>query len=89
MTSRIASKSNYLVELVGTFILVYAIASAATTYRDSGTLGLIGIGLALAAASLSVTLEIIGHRIIHLRSNAYKIKIWLLRAHRATFCAAR
>jgi MIP family channel proteins len=45
MMSRIASKSNYLVEVVGTFILVYAIVSAATTYRDSGTLGVIGIGL--------------------------------------------
>jgi glycerol uptake facilitator-like aquaporin len=29
-------KHKYLVEIVGTFILVYAIASAATVYSDSG-----------------------------------------------------
>ena len=38
-------KHKYLVEIVGTFILVYAIASAATVYSDSGQLGVIGIGL--------------------------------------------
>ena len=37
-------KHKYLVEIVGTFILVYAIASAATVYSDSGQLGVIGIG---------------------------------------------
>ena len=37
-----SSKYNYLVEIVGTFILVYAIASAATVYSDSGQLGVIG-----------------------------------------------
>jgi hypothetical protein len=34
-------KHKYLVEIVGTFILVYAIASAATVYSDSGQLGVI------------------------------------------------
>ena len=29
-------KHKYLVEIVGTFILVYAIASTATVYTDSG-----------------------------------------------------
>ena len=37
--------TKYIAELVGTFILVYAIASAATVYRNSGQLGVIGIGL--------------------------------------------
>jgi aquaporin Z len=45
-----SSKYNYLVEIVGTFILVYAIASAATVYSDSGQLGVIGIGLVHALA---------------------------------------
>ena len=36
-------KHKYLVEIGGTFILVYAIASAATVYSDSGQLGVIGI----------------------------------------------
>jgi MIP family channel proteins len=61
MTSRIASKSNYLVEVVGTFILVYAIVSAATTYRDSGTLGLIGIGL-VHAFVLAAIVYAIGYK---------------------------
>ena len=39
------NKKNYLIELVGTFILVYAITSAATVYSKSGQLGIIGIGL--------------------------------------------
>src|SRR3712207_3252211 len=34
-------KAIFLVEMVGTFILVYAIASAATFYSDSGELGAI------------------------------------------------
>ena len=37
----VGSKSKYLVEIVGTFILVYAICSAATVY--SGTNKLLGI----------------------------------------------
>jgi len=37
-------KHKYLVEIVNTFILVYAIASAATVYSDTGQLGVIGIG---------------------------------------------
>jgi aquaporin Z len=43
-------KNKFLVEIVGTFILVYAIASAATVYSDSGQLGVIGIGLVHALA---------------------------------------
>jgi hypothetical protein len=48
------SKSKYLVEIVGTFILVYAICSAATVYSGTNKLlgivglvqlGMIGIGL--------------------------------------------
>lgn len=39
------NKSKYLAEIVGTFILVYAIMSAATVYRDSGQLGVMAIGL--------------------------------------------
>jgi glycerol uptake facilitator-like aquaporin len=42
-------KHKYLVEIVGTFILVYATASAATVYSDSGQLGVIGIGLVHAS----------------------------------------
>jgi MIP family channel proteins len=34
-----------LAELIGTLILVYAIASAAVVYSDSGQIGVIGIGL--------------------------------------------
>jgi len=59
------SKSNikhkYLVEIVGTFILVYAIASAATVYSDSGQLGVIGIGLVHALA-LTAIIYAIGYR---------------------------
>ena len=32
-------RNKFLIEIVGTFILVYAIASAATVYSDSGQLG--------------------------------------------------
>jgi glycerol uptake facilitator-like aquaporin len=39
------TKSSYLVEIVGTFFLVYAILSAASVYSKSGQLGVIGIGL--------------------------------------------
>ena len=56
-----SSKYNYLVEIVGTFILVYAIASAATVYSDSGQLGVIGIGLVHALA-LTAIVYAIGYR---------------------------
>ncbi len=54
-------KHKYLVEIVGTFILVYAIASAATIYSHSGQLGLIGIGLVHALA-LTAIIYAIGYR---------------------------
>src|SRR5688500_4900900 len=54
-------KHKYLVEIVGTFILVYAIASAATVYSDSGQLGVIGIGLVHALA-LTAIVYAIGYR---------------------------
>jgi aquaporin Z len=44
------SINKYIAEIVGTFILVYAIASAATVYQNSGQLGVIGIGLVHAFA---------------------------------------
>jgi MIP family channel proteins len=55
------SKNKYLSEIVGTFILVYAIASAATVYSDSGQLGVIGIGLVHALA-LTAIVYAIGYR---------------------------
>ena len=58
---RTSSKSKYLAEFVGTFILVYAIASAATVYSDSGQLGVIGIGLVHALA-LTAIVYAIGYR---------------------------
>ena len=54
------SKKKYLAEIVGTFILVYAIASAATVYSDSGQLGVIGIGL-VHALVLTVIVYAIGY----------------------------
>jgi aquaporin Z len=54
-------KNKFLVEIVGTFILVYAIASAATVYSDSGQLGVIGIGLVHALA-LTAIVYAIGYR---------------------------
>jgi aquaporin Z len=54
-------KHKYLVEIVGTFILVYAIASAATVYADGGQLGVIGIGLVHALA-LTAIIYAIGYR---------------------------
>ena len=36
---------KFLVEIVGTFILVYAICSAGTVYADRGQLGIIGLPL--------------------------------------------
>jgi len=52
---------QYLVEIVGTFILVYAIASAATVYSDSGQLGVIGIGL-VHTLVLTAIIYAIGYR---------------------------
>lgn len=54
-------KHKYLVEIVGTFILVYAIASAATVYSDSGQLGVIGIGLVHALVLIAI-IYAIGYR---------------------------
>lgn len=48
-------------EIVGTFILVYAIASAATVYSHSGQLGVIGIGL-VHALVLTAIVYAIGYR---------------------------
>jgi aquaporin Z len=47
-------KSSYLVEIVGTFFLVYAILSAASVYSKSGQLGVIGIGLVHAFALTAI-----------------------------------
>lgn len=54
-------KIKFLAELVGTFILVYAIASAATVYSDTGQLGVIGIGL-VHALVLTAIVYAIGYR---------------------------
>ena len=54
-------KFKFLVEVVGTFILVYAICSAATVYADSGQLGIIGIGL-VHALVLTAIVYAIGYR---------------------------
>src|SRR4051794_1572773 len=51
-------QKNYLIELVGTFILVYAIASAATVYSKSGQLGVIGIGLVHAFVLTAIVFAI-------------------------------
>jgi aquaporin Z len=59
--AKFSVKHKYLVEIVGTFILVYAIASAATVYSDSGQLGLIGIGL-VHALVLTAIIYAIGYR---------------------------
>jgi aquaporin Z len=56
-----SNKNNYLVEIVGTFFLVYAIASAATVYSKSGQLGVIGIGLVHALALTAIVYSI-GYR---------------------------
>lgn len=53
-----SNKNNYLVEIVGTFFLVYAIASAATVYSRSGQLGVIGIGLVHALALTAIVYSI-------------------------------
>ena len=61
------SKSIYLIEIVGTFILVYAICSAATVYSGTnkllgivglGQLGMIGIGLVHAFALIAIVYAI-------------------------------
>ena len=54
-------RNKFLIEIVGTFILVYAIASAATVYSDSGQLGVIGIGL-VHALVLTAIVYAIGYR---------------------------
>ena len=58
-------KFKFLVEVVGTFILVYAICSAGTVYADRrvlvGQLGIIGIGLVHALA-LTAIIYAIGYR---------------------------
>ena len=54
-------RNKFLVEIVGTFILVYAIASAATVYSDSGQLGVIGISL-VHALVLTAIVYAIGYR---------------------------
>ncbi len=54
-------RNKFLIEIVGTFILVYAIASAATVYSDSGQLGVIGIGL-VHAMVLTAIVYAIGYR---------------------------
>jgi MIP family channel proteins len=56
-----SQRNKYLVEIVGTFILVYAICSAATVYRNSGQLGVIGIGL-VHALVLTAIIYAIGYR---------------------------
>jgi MIP family channel proteins len=63
------SKNKYLVEIVGTFILVYAICSAATVYSTKvpqgiaglGQLGMIGVGL-VHALVLTAIVYAIGYR---------------------------
>ncbi len=55
------SINKYVAEMVGTFILVYAIASAATVYQNSGQLGVIGIGL-VHAFVLTAIVYAIGYR---------------------------
>ncbi len=55
------SRKNYVIELVGTFILVYAIVAAATVYGKSGQLGVIGIGL-VHAFVLTAIVYAIGYK---------------------------
>jgi aquaporin Z len=55
------SINKYIAEIVGTFILVYAIASAATVYQNSGQLGVIGIGLVHAFVLIAIVYTI-GYR---------------------------
>lgn len=55
------SNSKYLVEIVGTFILVYAICSVATLYSGLGQLGWVGIGL-VQGLVLTAIVYAIGYR---------------------------
>jgi aquaporin Z len=63
------SKNKYLVEIVGTFIIVYAICSAATVYSTNvrqgiaglGQLGMNGVGL-VHALVLTAIVYAIGYR---------------------------
>jgi MIP family channel proteins len=65
----VGSNTKYLVEIVGTFILVYAICSAATVYSTNvrqgiaglGQLGMIGVGL-VHALVLTAIVYAIGYR---------------------------
>jgi aquaporin Z len=57
-STSIGSKKKYLAEIVGTFILVFAIASAATVYHNSGQLGVIGIGLVHALVLTAIVYAI-------------------------------
>ena len=59
--STASHRNKYLVEIVGTFMLVYAICSAATVYQHSGQLGVIGIGL-VHAFVLTAIVYAIGYR---------------------------
>ena len=54
-------RNKFLVEIVGTFILVYAITSVATVYSGSGQLGVIAIGL-VHAFVLTAIVYAIGYR---------------------------
>ncbi|MGC2680419.1 MAG: hypothetical protein WA323_01035, partial [Candidatus Nitrosopolaris sp.] len=54
MNKNMATKNSYLVEIVGTFFLVYAILSVASVYSKSGQLGVIGIGLVHAFALTAI-----------------------------------
>jgi hypothetical protein len=68
------SKNKYLVEIVGTFILVYAICSAATVYSTNvrqgiaglGQLAMIGVGL-VHALVLTAIVYAIGYRSLNPR----------------------
>lgn len=56
-----SQRNKYMVEIVGTFMLVYAICSAATVYHNSGQLGIIGIAL-VHALVLTAIIYAIGYR---------------------------
>ena len=52
------SINKYIAEIVGTFILVYAIASAATVYQNSGQLGVIAALVVCAIFGSSMTASV-------------------------------
>ena len=56
-----SQRNKYMVEIVGTFMLVYAICSAATVYHNTGQLGIIGIAL-VHALVLTAIIYAIGYR---------------------------